>query len=168
MFQFRRFPTHTYLIQHTLTRSSRAGFPHSEICGSIRICHSPQLIAACHVLLRLLMPRHSPCALFSLTCKISLRCSCSRIMQALSRLFVLRNCRFTLLDETFHNFASSIRQVSLPGSSLLPCFSSHSFLHCSVFKVRSPVSFETGYLLTVSPVRTYPFSTCLEFNYGGP
>ena len=32
------------------------------------ICSSPRLIAACHVLLRLLMPRHSPCALFSLTC----------------------------------------------------------------------------------------------------
>ncbi|MCI8889195.1 MAG: glycoside hydrolase family 95 protein, partial [Hungatella sp.] len=29
---------------------------------------APQLIAACHVLRRLLMPRHSPCALFSLTC----------------------------------------------------------------------------------------------------
>ena len=31
------------------------------------MCGSPRLIAACHVLLRLLMPRHSPCALFSLT-----------------------------------------------------------------------------------------------------
>ena len=30
------------------------------------ICSSPQLIAACHVLLRLLMPRHSPYALFCL------------------------------------------------------------------------------------------------------
>ena len=42
-------------------------FPHSEICGSQTICVYPQLIAAYHVLLRLLMPRHSPCALFSLT-----------------------------------------------------------------------------------------------------
>ena len=31
------------------------------------MCSSPRLIAACHDLLRLLMPRHSPCALFSLT-----------------------------------------------------------------------------------------------------
>ena len=31
------------------------------------ICSSPRLIAACHVLLRLLMPRHSPCALLRLT-----------------------------------------------------------------------------------------------------
>ena len=38
-------------------------FPHSEICGSIHICWSPQLIAAYHVLLRLWEPRHPPCTL---------------------------------------------------------------------------------------------------------
>ena len=43
------------------------GFPHSEISGSTLICSSPKLIAAYHVLHRLLMPRHSPCALISLT-----------------------------------------------------------------------------------------------------
>ena len=42
------------------------GFPHSDISGSKHICCSPKLIAACHVLLRLPMPRHSPCALFRL------------------------------------------------------------------------------------------------------
>ncbi len=31
------------------------------------MCRSPKLFAACHVLRRLLMPRHSPCALFRLT-----------------------------------------------------------------------------------------------------
>ena len=67
MFQFRRFPTYTYLIQCTLTEYCSAGFPHSEISGSTAICASPKLIAACHVLRRLLMPRHSPCALHSLT-----------------------------------------------------------------------------------------------------
>ena len=43
------------------------GFPHSEICGSLDICSSPQLFAAYHVFLRLLVPRHPPCALISLT-----------------------------------------------------------------------------------------------------
>ena len=43
------------------------GLLHSEICGSIHTCWSPQLIAAYHVLHRLLMPRHSPYALLSLT-----------------------------------------------------------------------------------------------------
>ena len=91
MFQFRRFPTYAYFIQRRLTEYCSAGFPHSEICGSKLMCSSPQLIAACHVLLRLLMPRHSPCALSSLT----YRCSHSdlsenswfslRIMQALQR-----------------------------------------------------------------------------------
>ena len=46
---------------------SPAGFPHSEICGSSDICSFPQLIAAYHVFLRLLVPRHPPCALISLT-----------------------------------------------------------------------------------------------------
>ena len=44
-----------------------AGFPHSEICGSSDICSFPQLIAAYHVFLRLLVPRHPPCALIRLT-----------------------------------------------------------------------------------------------------
>ena len=30
-----------------------SGLPHSDICGSIRVCRSPQLFAAYHVLLRL-------------------------------------------------------------------------------------------------------------------
>ena len=68
MFQFRRFPSYAYLIQRRMTGYCPAGLPHSEIPGSMDICSSPRLIAACHVLLRLLMPRHSPCALSSLTC----------------------------------------------------------------------------------------------------
>ena len=67
MFQFRRFPTYCYFIHSTLTRYCRAGFPHSDIHGSQDICSSPWLFAACRVLHRLLMPRHSPCALISLT-----------------------------------------------------------------------------------------------------
>jgi hypothetical protein len=56
------------------------GFPHSEIVGSKCVCHSPTLIAAYHVLHRLQMPRHSPCARISLTINRSspscLRCNC--------------------------------------------------------------------------------------------
>ena len=43
------------------------GFPHSEICASSVICTYTQLFAACHVLLRLPVPGHPPCALSSLT-----------------------------------------------------------------------------------------------------
>ena len=67
MFQFRAFPSYAYLIQRTIRRYCLRGFPHSEISGSTDICSSPKLIAACHVLRRLLIPRHSPCALYSLT-----------------------------------------------------------------------------------------------------
>jgi hypothetical protein len=48
-----------------------SGFPHSEISGSMPACGSPKLIAACHVLHRLLLPRHPPCALSSLTTKFT-------------------------------------------------------------------------------------------------
>ena len=45
--------------------NSEAGFPHSEIVGSKFAHNSPTLIAACHVLHRLCMPRHPPIALTS-------------------------------------------------------------------------------------------------------
>ena len=46
-------------------KNGEGGFPHSEIVGS-KIAHiSPTLIAACHVLHRLCMPRHPPIALTS-------------------------------------------------------------------------------------------------------
>ena len=61
-----RGPLHTLWIHVWIISSSPMWFPNSEICGSKLICSSPQLIAACHVLLRLLMPRHSPYALLSL------------------------------------------------------------------------------------------------------
>ena len=76
---------HVYLcIQYTFHGSSPWGFPHSEICGSKLICSSPQLIAACHVLHRLLMPRHSPYALVRLNflTKLSL-CASSSILELL-------------------------------------------------------------------------------------
>ena len=77
-------------IQLTLTEYCSAGFPHSEIFGSKPICGSPKLIAACRVLHRLSVPRHSPCALYSLTCssqsplrsvsKHSLKTACASLL----------------------------------------------------------------------------------------
>ena len=81
MFQFGRFPAYAYFIQRMLTEYCSAGFPHSDICGSTLICSSPQLIAACHVLHRLPVPRHSPCALFYLTSRFPL-VSCWKIQRA--------------------------------------------------------------------------------------
>ena len=62
-----RVPFRTLWIGVRMTGVLPAGFPHSDICGSRDICSSPQLFAAYHVFLRLLVPRHPPCALFCLT-----------------------------------------------------------------------------------------------------
>lgn len=48
-------------------RISPDGFPHSDTSGSMLVASSPELFAGCHVFLRLLLPRHSPCALNFLT-----------------------------------------------------------------------------------------------------
>ena len=61
-----RVPHANLLIQFAFHASSAWVFPHSEICGSMLICSYPQLIAACRVLRRLPMPRHSPYALLRL------------------------------------------------------------------------------------------------------
>ena len=90
MFQFRAFPSYAYLIQRTIPEYCSGGFPHSEISGSTDICSSPKLIAACHVLRRLLMPRHSPCALYSLTLR-DILVLLFGIMQAINRL-LSQNC----------------------------------------------------------------------------
>ncbi len=45
--------------------------PHSVILGSQAMCAYPKLIAAYHDLLRLLMPRHPPCTLYSLIFKVT-------------------------------------------------------------------------------------------------
>ena len=67
MFQFRRFPTNCYLIHKGLIEYCSIGFPHSEIHGSRTAFVFPWLIVDRYVLRRLPMPRHSPCALISLT-----------------------------------------------------------------------------------------------------
>ena len=63
-----RVPLHNLWIQLWIHGVCPCGFPHSETRGSLDICSSPRLFAAYHVFLRLSVPRHPPCALFSLTC----------------------------------------------------------------------------------------------------
>ena len=70
----RRVPRMQLWIYCMLTEVCSAGFPHSDISGSMDICSSPKLFAAYHVFLRLLVPRHPPCALSSLT-----RFTCPRV-----------------------------------------------------------------------------------------
>ena len=62
---------HTRLcIQRAVTRVHLVGFLHSDIPGSKPAYGSPRHFVVRHVLLRLLAPRHPPCALISLTLKL--------------------------------------------------------------------------------------------------
>ena len=64
MFQFPGFASRTYGF--SAGYRLRGGLPHSDIHGSKPARGSPWLFAACHVLLRLLTPRHPPNALLTL------------------------------------------------------------------------------------------------------
>ena len=138
MFQFRRFPSYAYFVQRRMTGYCPAGLPHSDIPGSMDICSSPRLFAACHVLLRLLMPRHSPCALISLT---SYFLSKKKVLSCLV-LFEFELCRlqsyfleivcFTLIKVPQIDFMfSHFHEKTFPLLLAL-----HTFVLCSVFKVR--------------------------------
>ena len=62
-----RVPPAWLWIHHAVTEVCSARFPHSDISGSLDICSSPKLFAAYHVFHRLLVPRHPPYALSSIT-----------------------------------------------------------------------------------------------------
>ena len=127
MFQFRPFPSYAYFIQRTILSFELSGFPHSDIPGSMLICSSPRLFAACHVLRRLLMPRHPPCALCRLTSLVLV--FSLRIMQALS------STKLKLLPDLTNVFTSMKSFFTFP-SVAFACF----FFLCSVLKVQKPLS----------------------------
>ena len=62
-----RVPFHSLWIGLWILEVCSSRFPHSDISGSMDICSSPKLFAAYHVFHRLLVPRHPPCALSSIT-----------------------------------------------------------------------------------------------------
>ena len=57
----------TYVFSDGYYSITSSGFPHSEISGSMLTYSSPEHIGVSPVLLRLLVPRHPPCALSNLT-----------------------------------------------------------------------------------------------------
>ena len=88
MFHFPGFPPYTYWFSIRSMALRHRGCPIRRSAAEL-ICSWPQLIAACHVLLRLLMPRHSPCALISLNFSKTVNCfSCS----LKNRLSFANNC----------------------------------------------------------------------------
>ncbi len=70
MFHFPTFPPHTLCVQVRVTTHNRQrGFPIRTSSDHRSVINSPRLIADSYVLLRLLVPRHSPCALENLNHK---------------------------------------------------------------------------------------------------
>jgi hypothetical protein len=67
MFHFPAFPPRTLCVQIRVTQSPQKsvvrGFPIRTSWDQRSVINSPRLIADSYVLLRLLMPRHPPCAL---------------------------------------------------------------------------------------------------------
>ena len=107
MFQFPACPPLRLWIHLRVTASSTAGFPHSDINGSVPACGSPLLFAACHVLLRRMVPGHPPCAL------------CSLIFSSLDP---ETNCFFSCLPSAFpFGPASGLLATGLIESSLSLC-----------------------------------------------
>jgi hypothetical protein len=67
MFQFPALASCPYGFSAGSTGINRRGLPHSGIPGLASVCDYPGLIAAYHALHRLLVPRHPPYTLSSLT-----------------------------------------------------------------------------------------------------
>ena len=93
MFQFTPFPSLSYVLAQGCIPIAVCGFPHSDICGSMDMCSSPQLFAAYHVLLRLPVPRHPPDALVNLTF------ACASVMRRASSLYYCQSVNFWFLNK---------------------------------------------------------------------
>ena len=116
-------------IQYTMTvRYHRRIAPFRNPRIIMPICGSPWLIAAYRVFLRLPVPRHSPCALYSLTFCVSHRIMCcfvlfssslSHFLSPISRIESLqkvfpKNCSFfTLLSQKASPTGSTSRLTKL-------------------------------------------------------
>ena len=107
-----------------------AGFPHSDIHGSLPAFGFPWLFVDRYVLLRLPVPRHPPCALLSLTFRYAFL---SYRLQSCSNHFLLGS-----LWRYHHTlqFNVTISFVLLDTVISHSCLASHSYLFLySVFKV---------------------------------
>ena len=135
-----RVPFHTLWIGVWIHEVFSCGFPHSDICGSKDICSSPQLFAAYHVFHRLLVPRHPPCALISLT--ITLLHSVATVGR--SELFSVCNLRYLCL--LLNDFSFFLRIFRCASDVLkLAC----SFLYKHLFLDISVCSFQCTIFILV-------------------
>ena len=95
---------------------TRGGLPHSDIFGSKLVCSSPKLFAACHVLHRLLAPRHSPYTLSSLTIRNSKLTLTNRLHVDWSAT-VPCNTACVVVGKNYRLQNIQLSKISLPGTS---------------------------------------------------
>ena len=119
------------------------GFPHSEILGSKLVRSSPRLIAAYHVLHRLLAPRHPPDTLIALDCS-HYRCPPSPFTSAEERESL--SCSAILADETAKpdtTFKDQLLLRTYPGTerSSLPTAGMHD--HIQIFQIGTNAAHQT-------------------------
>ena len=91
------------------------GFPHSDTPGSSPAHGSPRLFVVCHVLLRPLLPSHSPYALSSFTCDMKIL-KLSQHTQSMCLLKCFPPASFTAGHQ-----CSRPRQHSCPSVTLWRC-----------------------------------------------
>ena len=136
-------------------------FPHSEISGSLAMCAYPKLIAAYHVLHRLLMPRHSPCALCSLTychyiisLKLSFTKNISWLVVFYKQLIYVQFSKNILRNFGLSKLNSKLK-INLYRRNPLGFFIITSQTSClldfSIERRWSSRRFSYGYLVTTSP-----------------
>jgi hypothetical protein len=80
-----------YVFSGSYLRFAQVGFPIRKSPDITPVCGSPKLIAACHVLHRLYLPRHPPCALSSLTIELTPRRSRFYVLPPSKFLNLIRN-----------------------------------------------------------------------------
>lgn len=98
------------------------------------MCTLPQLIAACHVLHRLEVPRHPPCALSSLTVKL--------IHKQLLWWKLVNACTVLLLQWTYSHIAPQIIEDSILSKFTLQFLPRSIFSYFSLFDCQRPLQFE--------------------------
>ena len=131
----------TYVFSYGRRKITPAGFPHSDIHGSMLAYSSPWLFAVGRVLLRFLVPRHPPCALRSLI----------YIHQNFPKLKSL-NCFFTSVSQMLlpplplKGFASLFLLPAAPVPHLLRKCYDYLCIPYAVFNVRCPVVLTRGRL----------------------
>ena len=136
-----RVPSYTLWIHVYVPGRLPGGFPHSDIKGSMPACGSPLLFAACHVLLRRLVPWHPPCALVRLI-----------LLRMTSSVIVDPETNYNLLPSG--SIATGLLRLSLVFSTsnvrlsrCVPVFagpdSRSSWYDCQVFQLSGQGSFQS-------------------------